>query len=147
MSARSQYPAAISDYDVRHPRTASAFHSMKLLVGAYLSVSALTLVAIVLLRNDASAVNAAVWIRGSIVVISAALMFAFTVRAVGGSRAAFRRVRIISAVMVVAIAVIIALPGTFPTWMKIEQGVCGLILLGVIVVVNGRPLRSSFAAK
>jgi hypothetical protein len=49
--------------------------------------------------------------------------------------------------MVAAIAVIIALPGTFPLWMKIEQGVCGLILLGVVVIVNGRHLRSLFAAK
>jgi hypothetical protein len=49
--------------------------------------------------------------------------------------------------MVAAIAVIIALPGTFPLWMKIEQGVCGLILLGVVVIVNGRRLRSLFAAK
>ena len=49
--------------------------------------------------------------------------------------------------MVAAIAVIIALPGTFPLWMKIVQGVCGLILLGVVVIVNGRRLRSLFAAK
>ena len=49
--------------------------------------------------------------------------------------------------MVVAIAVIIALPGTFPLWMKIEQGVCGLILIGVAVIVNGRHMRSLFAAK
>jgi hypothetical protein len=100
-----------------------------------------------LLRNDASVVNAAVWIRGTVVAVSAALMFAFTVRAVGGSRAAYRRVRIISAAMVLAIAVIIALPGTFPLWMKIEQGACGLILVGVIAVVNGKPLRSLFAAR
>jgi len=146
MNARSPYPVATSHHD-QHPRNLTAFRSMRLLVGGYLSLSALTLVAIVLLRNDASMVNAAVWIRGTVVVVSAAAMFAFTVRAVGGSRAAYRRVRIISAVMVVAIAVIIALPGTFPLWMKIEQGACGLILVGVIVVVNGKPLRSLFAAR
>ena len=49
--------------------------------------------------------------------------------------------------MVAAIAVIITLPGTFPLWMKIEQGVCGLILLGVVLIVNGRRLRSLFAAR
>ncbi len=43
--------------------------------------------------------------------------------------------------------VIIALPGTFPLWMKIEQGVCGLLLIGVAVLVNGKHLRSSFGAK
>jgi hypothetical protein len=49
--------------------------------------------------------------------------------------------------MLVAIAVIIALPGTFPLWMKIEQGVCGLLLLGVVLVVNGKHLRSAFATR
>ena len=49
--------------------------------------------------------------------------------------------------MVAAIAVIIAVPGTFPLRMKIEQGVCGLILVGVVVLVNGKHLRSLFAVK
>ena len=49
--------------------------------------------------------------------------------------------------MVVAIAVIIVLPGTFPLWMKIEQGACGLLLAGVVVIVNGGHMRSLFAAK
>jgi hypothetical protein len=47
----------------------------------------------------------------------------------------------------VAIVFIIALPGTFPMWMKIEQGVCGLVLIGVVVLVNGKHIRSLFAAK
>jgi hypothetical protein len=43
---------------------------------------------------------------------------------------------------VVAIAAIISVPGKFPLWMKVEQGVCGLLLIGVVVVVNGGHLRS-----
>jgi hypothetical protein len=92
-------------------------------------------------------VNDAVWTRGTIVVASALLTFVCAVRAARGSRRAYLRLRIISAVMLVAIAVIIALPGTFPLWMRIEQGVCGLVLIGVVVVVNGQHLRSLFAAR
>ncbi len=128
-----------------HPRTRKAFRGTKLLVGAYLTLSVLTLAAIVLLRNDATIVNDAVWVRGTIVVASALLTLAFTTRAARGSRKAFLRLRIVSAVMLVAIVVIVALPGTFPVWMKIEQGVCGLLLLGVVLLVNGRQLRSEFA--
>jgi hypothetical protein len=120
---------------------------VKMLVGAYLAVAVLTLVAIVLLRDDKAAVNDAVWVRGTIVVLSAALMVAFTVRAERGSRGAYRRVRVLSAVMVVAIAVIVALPGTFPVWMKIDQVVCGLVLLGVTVLVNSHDMRARFATK
>jgi hypothetical protein len=49
--------------------------------------------------------------------------------------------------MVVAIAVILAIPSDFPLWFKIEQGVCGLLLLGVVAITNGRQLRSVFASK
>jgi hypothetical protein len=132
---------------LNHPRTLTAFRSVTLLVGCYLGISVLSLLAIVLLRNNTAAVNAAVWTRGTIVVASALLTFVFTVRAARGSRRAYLRLRIVSAIMVVAIAVIVALPDPFPLWMKIEQSVCGLVLLGVVVIVNSKHVRSLFAAK
>lgn len=129
------------------PTTRTALGGVKLLLAGYLAISLLTFVAIVLLRGDASAVNDAVWVRGTIVLGSALLMSAFAVRAARGSRAAYRRLRLTSAAMVVAIAVIISLPGLFPLWMRIEQGICGLVLLAVVVLVNGRRVRSSFAGR
>jgi hypothetical protein len=122
-----------------------AFSLVKALLFGYLAVSVLTLAAIVLLRNDASVVNPAVWIRGSIVAASSVLTLAFAAAAARGSRGAYRRLRIITAVMPVAIVVIIALPGTFPLWMKVEQAVCGVLLLGVVAIVNGRTIRTAFA--
>ncbi|WP_037842284.1 hypothetical protein [Streptomyces sp. NRRL F-5126] len=128
------------------PRAAAAFRRAKLLTGCYLAVSVATLAAIVLLRDDAGAVNDAVWVRGCIVVASAVVTFLCAVRAARGDRGAYRRLRAVSAVMVVAIAVIIALPGTFPVWMKIDQGVCGALLLAVVLLVNSRHARTAFAA-
>jgi len=122
-----------------------AFSLVKALLVGYLAVSVLTLAAIVLLRNDVSVVNPAVWIRGTIVAASSVLTLAFAAGAARGSRGAYRRLRVITAVMPVAIVVIIALPGTFPLWMKLEQAVCGVLLLGVVAVVNGRVMRASFA--
>ena len=136
----------MSTVSLDHPRSRRAFRVMNLLIGGYLAVSVLTLVAIILMRNDAKLVNAAVWIRGTIVVASALLMISFAVRAGRGSASAYRRLRIVSAAMVVAIGVIIALPGTFPGWMKIEQAVCGALLVGVAVIANSRQVRSLFAA-
>ena len=112
----------------------------------YLGLSVLTLVAAFLLRHHSSIVTDAVWIRGTIVLASALLMGAFATRAARGSRRAYLRLRIASAAMVVAIAVIVSLPGLFPAWMRIEQGVCGVLRLGVVVIANGRRLRSAFAA-
>jgi hypothetical protein len=124
-----------------------AFRTTKLLVGGFLAISVLTLVAIILMRDHASVVNAAVWIRGSFAAASALLMFLFTVAAERGSRRMYLRLRLVSAIVVVAIALIISLPGTFPVWLKIEQGFCGLLLLGVVAIVNGKQVRSSFATR
>jgi len=132
--------------DHQNARTRTALRTVTTLVGAYLGISIATLVAIILLRANPAIVNDAVWIRGSIVVASAAFMFFFALRASSGAPRAFLRVRVISAIMLVAIVVIIALPGIFPLWMKLEQAVCGLLLLGVVVLVNGPRLRSFFAA-
>ncbi|WP_027947072.1 hypothetical protein [Amycolatopsis taiwanensis] len=129
------------------PRTRTALRGVKILVAGYLTISVLTLVAVVFLRGNPAVVNDAVWIRGTIVVASAALMFSFAVRAARGSRGAYRRLRIVAAIMVVAIAVIIAVPGPFPLWMKIEQGGCGLLLLGALAAANRGHLRSAFATK
>ena len=51
----------------------------------------------------------------------------------------------VSIVTVVAIAAIIASPGPFPVWLKIEQGVCGLIMAGIAVLANGSQPRALFA--
>ncbi|WP_327297841.1 hypothetical protein [Streptomyces sp. NBC_01197] len=131
-----------SSRSLEQPRTKETFRRIKLLVGTYLGLSVLTLLAVVLLRNDHAAVNSAVWIRGSIVAVSSVLLYAFAVRAARGARGAWRRLTVISSVMVAVIVVIVALPGGFPEWMKIEQGVCGLLLIGVVGYAT--TLRSVF---
>ncbi|WP_438295321.1 hypothetical protein [Streptomyces sp. HUAS TT7] len=138
-------PVSVERLD--HPRSLAAFRTTKLLVGGYLGISVLALVAIVILRNDSADVNSAVWVRGTIVVASALVTYRCAIRAARGSRPAYRRLRVITGAMVVAIAAIIALPGTFPVWMKAEQAVCGVLLTAVAALVNGKYLRSLFAAK
>jgi hypothetical protein len=132
---------------LQHPHTQALFRRVKLLVGAYVGISVLTLVAIIVLRNHPAIVTQAVWVRGTIVVASAVITTAFATQMARGSNRGYLRLRLVSASMVVAIAVIIALPDPFPLWLKIEQGVCGLLLLGVVVVVNGTRLRSVFAPR
>ncbi|MFE9119982.1 hypothetical protein [Streptomyces sp. NPDC007172] len=139
-------PAAISAEHLNDPRSLAFFRGAKVLVGAYLGISVLTLAVIVLLRGDSADVNSAVWVRGTIVAVSALVTLLCAVRAARGSRSAYRRLRIISAVSVVAIAAVVALPGTFPAWLKAEQAACGLLLVAVVALVNGKHVRSVFAA-
>ncbi|HEX4009560.1 MAG TPA: hypothetical protein VHX62_06115 [Solirubrobacteraceae bacterium] len=100
-----------------------------------------------ILRDDHGAVNSAVWTRGAVVMASSLVSLSFVLRAANGSRRAFLRLRVASVLMVAAITAIVASPGPFPVWLKIEQGVCGLLLLGVAALVNGRHLRSRFTAR
>jgi O-antigen/teichoic acid export membrane protein len=109
--------------------TLIGMRTTRILVSCYLTLSVLTLVAVFLMRDHAGLVNPAVWVRTSIVAASAALMMSFV------ARRAYLRLRIVSTVMLVAIAVILAVPGDFPLWLKAEQAICGLLLLGVVIKV------------
>jgi hypothetical protein len=131
-------------YDLAHPRTAQAFRAIRRLLLAYLAVSVAAVVAIVLMRNDSTEVDSTVWTRGIIVAVTAALLLLFAARAAQGSRSAYRRLRIISIITVAVIVAIVAAPGALPAWMKIEQGVCGLIMAGVAVLVSQPRLRALF---
>ncbi|WP_433411308.1 hypothetical protein ACQP1V_22230 [Microtetraspora malaysiensis] len=109
------------------------------LISGYAAVSLLTLVAMIVFRHDVTMVTEAVWVRGTIVAAGSLLTLFFAVRAARGDRRMVLRLRIVTAIMLVAIVVIIALPGMFPFWFKLEQGVCGLLLLPVVVQINRRP--------
>jgi hypothetical protein len=108
------------------------------LIGGYAAVSVLTLAAVIVFRHDAAMVTPAVWVRGTIVAAASMLSLFFAVRAARGDRRMLRRLRIVTTIMLVAIVVIISLPGTFPLWLKLEQAICGLLLLPVVVRLNWR---------
>ncbi|MCX5530097.1 hypothetical protein OG785_05940 [Streptomyces sp. NBC_00006] len=127
--------------------THQALRPVKRLVAAYLALSVATLVAVVLLRDDSSVVDDAVWTRTVLVVASAVFTYAFAAHAARGSRRAYLRLRLVTAVMLVAVVVIVALPGLFPVWLRVEQSVCGLLLLGVVIIANGRGVRAHFPVR
>lgn len=126
-------------------RTTAAFQTVRLLAGGFVVLSVLTLVAAYVLRNHADLVNDNVWIRGGIVAAASVVLFALARFAGRGHRGSYRRLRFSAIGMTVAIAVIVALPHFLPTWMRIEQGACGLLLLGVVLIVNRKHLRDQFA--
>ncbi len=129
---------------VHRPGVDASFRTIAILLGCYLALSVATLVAAAFLP-DTAGVTSAVWVRAIIVAASAVLTCVFARSAVRGSRRGFLRLRIVSAIMLIAIVVIVALPGAFPVWFRLEQAVCGILLLGVVAQTNGRHLRTVFA--
>jgi hypothetical protein len=128
------------------PRAAGVLRAIRVLISCYVGLSALTLVVAVLLGGDHDLVPDSVWVRGVVVLASSVLLAVFAARAARGSRSAWRRVWLISAIMTVAIVVIVAIPGVFPVWMKLEQVACGALLVSVFALARSRVLRTAFAA-
>lgn len=115
------------------------------LVLAFLVVSAATLVAIIVMRDDPMLVTETVWIRCSLVLSSSVVTLIFMIGAIRGSRAAFNRVRLISAIILIAVCVIVAIPGFLPAWVWIEQVICGLLLLPAVIAMNLPRTRALFS--
>ncbi len=136
----------LSEQQLKDPKTQSAFRNVRLLVGSYTSLNLAAIVALVALSHHPELATTEAWVHGIIVAATALLMASFAMRATRGSRPNYLRLRITSAIMFVAIAVIIAIPGGFPMWMKLQEAVGGLLLLGVITIINGKHVKSAFAS-
>jgi hypothetical protein len=105
------------------------------LVGAYVVLSGLTVVAIATFASVApSLVNPQAWVRGIIVAVTSLLTFVFARRAAAGNARALLRLRIIVVVILVAIgAVLFLVP--LPGWIIVEQIACGILLLATAVLI------------
>ncbi|MGW4591889.1 hypothetical protein ACWEKJ_31610 [Amycolatopsis thermoflava] len=132
---------------VTDPDAREKLHIARVLLAGYAAVSVLTLLAIVVFSGDPGIVTNAVWIRGSILAVASLITFALGVSMAKGSRSSHRRVRIIALAQVVAIIVIECVPGAFPVWFKIENGVCGTLLLIVVLLTFARTVRTTFATR
>jgi hypothetical protein len=119
---------------------------IRTLAACYLTLSVLTVVAVVLMRHHPGMVTPAVWGRTTIVAATSLVLMSLVVRAARGSVRAYRRLRVVSAIMLVAIVVVLAVPGAFPAWLKAEQAVCGLLVLGLVVQANRPSLRKQATA-
>jgi hypothetical protein len=127
-------PLAVSD-----ARSPDSGRTIGLLVGAYVALSAL---AVGIAEAVHSRTEDAARSHAIVVLISALVTARFTARALRGDRRALLRLRIVTIVVPVAIAVVIAIPGNFPLWMKLEQAV-GLVLLAAVAVLLRRRVTAS----
>jgi hypothetical protein len=76
---------------------------VRLLVGYYLGLCALTLVAVIVLHNTPAMMTSIVWMRGIFGTASASLMALFATQMARGSSVGYRRLRLVSAILLVTI--------------------------------------------
>jgi uncharacterized membrane protein len=149
MPNTTTYPTTIRDGRTASssPTVPSLLRRVRLLTGAYLAVNLAALAAIVAHRADHVAVGASVWTHGIVVAGTALISFSASILAARGNHRAFIRLRIASVVLVAAILVIVALPDSFPLWMKLAEGFGALLMAVVAATVNGSTLRAHFARR
>jgi hypothetical protein len=89
--------------------------------------------------------NPSVWVRGGIVTAIGAILKVLAGRAYAGSRGAYLRMRLMTTIAPVAVAVIVALPHDgFPAWMKAEQVLVGLLLAAAAVALYRSAVRRAY---
>jgi hypothetical protein len=115
---------------------ALAFRPILILLAAFTVVSCAMEAVLITQSTTGLDVDAAIWIRCSLVFASSVTLLLIALSAARGSRNAWIRLRIISAVVVVAVIVIVAIPGFLPDWVRIEQAVCGALVLPVAILLN-----------
>ena len=114
----------------------AAYRHVLLLLTGFLVVSAAMIAVLVAMVANHASVDTAIWIRCSLVLASAVVLLLIAASAARGSRAAWIRLRIISPIVVVAVIVIVSIPGFLPDWVRLEQAVCGLLVLPAAIIVN-----------
>jgi hypothetical protein len=129
------------------PSAPTLLRRVRLLCGGYLAINLMAMAAVVAHRADHLAVDPSVWIHGIIIASTAIGSFSASVLAARGARGAFIRLRIMSVTVVAAIVVIVALPGSFPLWMKLAEGAGAVLMAAVAATVNGSTLRARFARR
>jgi hypothetical protein len=116
--------------------TATALRPAAALILVHLLLSLAAVAVLVVDRDQASVATTDAWVHGVIVAATAVLLLTFVLRALRASTKAYLRLRISSSVLLVALVVIVLLPGAFPDWMRALEAGSAVCLLGVVAVAN-----------
>jgi len=113
----------------------AAFRPVFALTTAFLALSAALIAFVIVLTSIGIPFDLAIWIRGGFVLARGVLLLLFARIAASGSRAALVRLRIVSPIVLAALIVIVSIPGFLPAWMRVEQAVCAVILLPMVILI------------
>ncbi|MFE6996540.1 hypothetical protein ACFVAE_11325 [Microbacterium sp. NPDC057659] len=125
----------------------ATFRPVLILTSAFTVLSAAMIAYLAVTSATGIRFEPAIWVRCSLVLASAIVVLLFAVSAARGSRGAWVRLRIVSPIIVAAVIVIVSIPRFLPDWVRLEQAVCGLLLLPVAIIVNLRRTRALYPAK
>lgn len=117
--------------------------TVRRVVGAYVAIALGTVLALAVLSMTAPSLATPEAWGHAVIVGVLAIVLALRARAVGkGSVTALRAVTIVGCVLMVANIVEAALPGAFPSWMRVEMVVIAALMATLVVLaVRARHVR------
>jgi hypothetical protein len=125
----------------------AAYRPVLILIAGFLAVSAAMEALLIVVTAIGPGIDIAVWIRCTLVLGSSVILLIFAVGASRGSRTAWIRLRLVTGIVVVAVVVIVSIPGFLPDWVRAEQAVCGALVLPAAILVNLPRARTHFPPK
>ncbi|MGW2840957.1 hypothetical protein ACWCWD_24555 [Streptomyces sp. NPDC001493] len=142
MESNMHTPPSAAHHD--DPRTRRAFDTAKNGIKVYGALSAVALLAVVVVSSSGHTVNTFMWVRAVLLPAVAVLVHRMTVSASRGSRRAFERVSALTVIMPIAIIGVDLIPGVCPPWYTVMQTVCMLPVIRVAFIIRGSALRAAF---
>ncbi|GAA3232291.1 hypothetical protein [Nonomuraea helvata] len=127
-----------------NPRTQGAFDTAKNSIKVYAALSAIALLAVIVVSSNGHTVNTFMWVRAALLPGVAVLIYQMTISASRGSRRAFERVNALAVIMPIAIIGVDLIPGICPLWYAVLQAVCMLPVIRVAFITRGSALRAAF---
>jgi hypothetical protein len=94
--------------------------------------------------NTPGVTSEVTWTRTYILLGAGAVLLFFAIGVRRGSFKSYLYVRLESAILLVTVIVLVAIPGLLPGWMAAQQLVCGVLLLAITVVTSAPPMRHAF---
>ncbi|MGW7090160.1 hypothetical protein ACWGH2_42635 [Streptomyces sp. NPDC054871] len=127
-----------------HPHTRRAFDTAKSSIKVYGALSAVALLAVIVVSSSGHMVNTLMWVRAVLLPVVAVLIYRMIVSASRGSRRAFERMSAVAVIMPIAIIGVDLIPGVCPPWYAVMQVVCMLPIIQVAFIIRGSALRAAF---
>ncbi|WP_328374699.1 hypothetical protein OHQ88_09860 [Micromonospora zamorensis] len=142
MQTDRHIPPAAAHLD--RPHTRRAFAALTRSIRVYAALSAVALLAVIVVSSSGHMVNTFMWVRAVLLPVAALLIYRMAVSASRGSRRAFERLAALTVIMPIAIIGVDVIPGVCPPWYAVLQVVCMLPIIRVAFVTRGSALRAAF---
>jgi hypothetical protein len=125
-------------------QVAETFATMRKCIVIFGVIGAVVLATVAVIALTHGRVNGFMWVRASVLLLATPLFSRWAARGANGQRKPFERLRLVTAVLPVAIVVVDLIPGVCPLWYAGMQALSAVPLVAVAALSRRRVVKASF---